>query len=60
MIIETYRDYRIRMERQGDGWRAMIRPPGAQYEVPGPSSSDSTGYKIVLVKAKELIDRHAV
>jgi hypothetical protein len=60
MTYEYYRGYRVSMERQGNGWRAIIRPPNSEQLIPGPSSDDPTNYKAVLIATKELIDRGMV
>jgi hypothetical protein len=54
------------MERHGNGWRAMIRPPNTETLIPGPSDDDPTSYKAVLARAKSFYrygtgdDRHSV
>lgn len=56
MQIETYRKHQICIERDGQGWRAMIRTPNSAQWTLGAQSRSLTGGKEVLSQAKAIVD----
>jgi hypothetical protein len=51
-----YKGHGVIVERNGRGFRSMIRPPNGEKPIPGPSCDGQAKKKDLLMRVKNLID----
>lgn len=56
MELNNHKDGRIGIERDGTGWRSMIYVPNCSQPITGSRSDDPFSKKLVLEKAKKIIE----
>jgi len=53
----NYKGYRLLVSRVGNGWRAMIFPPGSSSALPeSPAMLEKSPKEAIVVEAKKIVD----
>jgi hypothetical protein len=52
-----YKGYRLLVSRVGNGWRAMIFPPGSSSALPeSPATLEKSSKEAIVAEAKKIVD----